>query len=97
MFYEGVRGPGPGDAGDTQFGLGMARTADPKLSQTPHSNAYHQADGAWETYPGNPLLVDLPGNVGVGHADVIIVDGITYLYTSLDGEVRSRLKLVWRR
>jgi hypothetical protein len=24
MFYEGIRGPGPGDAGDSQFGLGLA-------------------------------------------------------------------------
>ena len=23
-------------------------------------------DGAWEKYAGNPILVDLPGNVGLG-------------------------------
>jgi hypothetical protein len=93
MFYEGVRGPGPGDAGDTQFGLGLARTAG---TATPGA-ARHQVDGSWETYGGNPLLVDLPGNVGLGHADVLILNGTTYLYTSLDGETRSRLKLVWQR
>jgi hypothetical protein len=83
MLYEGVRGPGPGDAGDTQFGLGLARTVTERV------------DGPWETYPGNPILVDLPGNVGLGHADLMVLDGRTYLYTSLDGEKRSRLVLVW--
>ncbi len=84
LFFEGVRGPGPGDLGDTQFLLGLARTTTSAL------------DGPWELYPGNPILLDLPGNVGVGHADVIVIEGITYLYTSLDGTTRSRLQLVWR-
>jgi hypothetical protein len=83
-LYEGVRGPGPGDPGDTQFGLGLAR------SQT------GQVDGPWETYPGNPLLVDLPGNIGLGHADLVVLDGQTFLYTSLDGVRRSRLVLAWQ-
>jgi hypothetical protein len=83
MFYEGVRGPRAGDGGDTQFLLGLARSATPPL------------DGEWELYPHNPILLDLPGNVGVGHADVIVAEDITYLYTSLDGQVRSRLRLVW--
>ena len=83
MLYEGVRGPGPGDAGDTQFGLGLARTRT------------DQIDGPWEKYPGNPLLVDLPGNIGLGHADLVVAAGHTYLYTSLDGETRSRLRLQW--
>lgn len=83
MLYEGVRGPGPGAGGDTQFGLGMARTLT------------DQVDGPWETYEGNPILVDQPGNVGLGHADLIVLDGVTYVYTSLDGEVRSRLRLEW--
>jgi len=52
-------------------------------------------DGAWEKYPGNPILVDLPGNIGVGHADLVVLDGRTYLYTSLDGVTRSRLMLIW--
>lgn len=84
LFYEGVRGPGPGDQGDTQFLLGLARST---------TNAI---DGPWELYPENPILLDLPGNVGVGHADVVVSGGETYLYTSLDGEKRSRLRLVWR-
>lgn len=83
MLFEGVRGPQAGDAGDTQFGLGMARSLT------------DQIDGPWETFSGNPLLVDLPANVGLGHADLIVVNGRTFLYTSLDGEVRSRLALVW--
>jgi len=84
MFYEGVRGPGPGDNGDTQFLLGLARSQTAAL------------DGPWELYPGNPILVDLPGNVGLGHADLVTLDGVIYLYTSLDGLLRSRLRLVWR-
>lgn len=83
MFYEGVRGPEAGAAGDTQFTLGLARSVTAAI------------DGPWETYPGNPILVDLPGNVGVGHADVLVHEGLTWLYTSLDGEMRSRLLLVW--
>ena len=83
MLYEGVRGPAEGDPGDTQFGLGLARSLT------------DQIDGPWEKYPGNPLLVDAPGNIGLGHADLVVLDGRTYLYTSLDGVTRSRLTLVW--
>jgi hypothetical protein len=83
LFYEGVRGPGPGAPGDTQFLLGMARSVTSAI------------DGPWELYPHKPILLDLPGNVGVGHADVVVSDGKTYLFTSLDGMVRSRLHLVW--
>jgi hypothetical protein len=83
LLYEGVRGPAQGDPGDTQFGLGLARS----LSD--------QIDGAWEKFPANPLLVDLPGNIGLGHADLVVLDGRTYLYTSLDGVTRSRLVLIW--
>lgn len=92
MVYEGIRGPGPGDAGDTQFGLGLARTAE-RAVMAP--TARHTVDGPWETYPDNPLLVNLPGNVGLGHADLVILENVTYLYTSLNGETRCRLKLVW--
>jgi hypothetical protein len=53
-------------------------------------------DGPWEKFAGNPILVDLPGNVGLGHADLIILNGQTLLYTSLDGKTRSRLVLIWR-
>jgi hypothetical protein len=84
MLYEGVRGPGPGAPGDTQFLLGLARSVEARI------------DGPWDLYPGNPILLDLPGNVGVGHADLLELDGVTYLYTSLDGERRSRLRLIWR-
>lgn len=84
MLYEGVRGPQANDAGDTQFLLGLARSETAAV------------DGPWARYPGNPLLLDLPGNVGVGHADLIVIDGATYLYTTLDGVLRSRLRLVWR-
>ena len=83
MLFEGVRGPGPGDPGDTQFALGLAR------SQA------NQIDAPWDLYPDNPILVDLPGNIGLGHADLIVLGGKTYLYTSLDGIKRSRLVLEW--
>jgi len=84
MLYEGLRGPGPGDAGDTQFGLGLARSLTNRI------------DGPWEKYSGNPILVDLPGNIGLGHADLVVHEGRTLLYTSLDGVRRSRLALVWK-
>lgn len=84
MLFEGTRGPGPGDPGDTQFGLGLARST------------AGQIDAPWELYPANPILVDLPGNIGLGHADLIVLDGRTILYTSLDGQVRSRLHLEWK-
>lgn len=84
MLYEGVRGPGPGDPGDTQFGLGLARSLT------------SQIDGAWEKFPGNPILVDQPGNIGLGHADLVILNGQTVLYTSLNGVMRSRLILIWK-
>ena len=84
MLYEGVRGPAPNDPGDSQFGLGLARSLTARI------------DGPWETYPHNPILVNLPGNVGLGHADVIVLEGQTFLYTSLDGTRRSRLMLQWQ-
>jgi beta-xylosidase len=84
MLYEGVRGPGPADVGDNQFALAMAR------SQT------NRIDAKWERFPGNPLLVDLPGNIGLGHADLVIHDGKTILFTSVNGYSRSRFVLVWK-
>lgn len=85
MLYEGIRGPGPDDVGDNQFGLGLARAAAGRI------------DGPWERFAGNPLLADLPGNIGLGHADLVITpSGEAVLYTSLDGVTRSRLRLVWR-
>ena len=83
-LYEGIRGPGPDDAGDSQFGLGLARSTTNRI------------DTPWEKYPHNPLLTGLPGNIGLGHADLVEVDGRTVLYTSLDGLVRSRLVLAWK-
>jgi hypothetical protein len=84
MLYEGIRGPGPGEPGDSQFGLGLARSQG------------SQIDGAWEKFPNNPILVDQPGNIGLGHADLVVDQGKTILFTSLDGRVRSRLELVWK-
>jgi len=84
MLYEGVRGPEPDAAGDTQFALGLARSTSSAI------------DGPWQTYANNPILLDAPGNVGVGHADVVLDNGRTIVYTSLDGETRSRLELVWK-
>jgi hypothetical protein len=84
MTYEGVRGPGPGDSGDTQFNLGLARSQGTAI------------DGPWEKYPGDPILGDVPGNIGVGHADLLLLDGITYLYTATTDHSRGRYKLVWR-
>lgn len=85
MLYEGIRGPGRGDAGDSQFGLGLARSLTAQI------------DGPWEKYAGNPILVDLPGNIGLGHADLVVMDGQTILYTALQRHKRSRLALVWSR
>jgi hypothetical protein len=56
----------------------------------------NQIDGPWETFTANPILVDMPGNVGLGHSDLIVLNGRLILYTSLDGRVRSRLALVWK-
>lgn len=55
------------------------------------------SDGPWEEFPGNSILVDLPGTIGLGHADLVADNaGVTFLFTSLDGVSRSRLRLVWR-
>jgi beta-xylosidase len=53
-------------------------------------------DGPWERYAGNPIIMDLPGNVGVGHADLVVVDNATWLYTSTSSFTRGRYVLVWR-
>ncbi|MDZ4766336.1 MAG: hypothetical protein SGI73_17480 [Chloroflexota bacterium] len=84
MSYEGVRGPDALERGmDTQFGLGFARS----LSD--------QIDGAWEKYAGNPVLFDVGFNVGVGHADLIVVDGVTLMYTATSETTRGRYRLEW--
>ena len=84
MTYEGVRGPSHSGVGDDQFGLGLARSAGPAI------------DGPWHKYPGNPILMNLPGNVGVGHADLIVIGSATYLYTSTSSHTRGRYVLLHR-
>ncbi|MGH2521407.1 MAG: hypothetical protein ACRDH2_02785 [Anaerolineales bacterium] len=73
-----------GIRGNGQFNLGLARSLENRI------------DGPWEKYPGNPILLDVPGNVGVGHADVLVLDGITYLYTATSDRTRGRYVLVWK-
>lgn len=82
MTYEGVRGPSSYEVVDDQFALGLARSVGPVI------------DGEWETYPGNPIIMHLPGNVGVGHADIVVVDDITYLYTATSDTTRGRYVLL---
>jgi len=82
MAYEGVRGPSDPYVVDDQYGLGFARSVGPVI------------DGPWEKYPGNPVIMDLSGNWGVGHADIVIVGPATYLYTATSLETRGRYVLV---
>lgn len=82
MAYEGIRGPSVLEFGrDNQFGLGFARA--------------QALDSAWELYDGNPILGGLQDNWGIGHADLIVIDGITYLYTATAQTRRGRYRLVW--
>lgn len=84
MSYEGIRGPDVLERGmDTQFGLGFARSLTDRL------------DGGWEKYPGSPILFDLGFNVGVGHADLLVVDGLTLMYTATSPTTRGRYILAW--
>ena len=84
MLYEGVRGPDVLERGrDTQFGLGLARSVTSEI------------DGDWEKFRGNPILMPTSPNFGIGHADVVIVDGVTYLYTATSETTRGRYVLVW--
>jgi len=69
---------------DDQFGLGFARSTGSAI------------DGPWEKYPGNPVIADLPSNVGMGHADIVIVGPATYLYTATSPTTRGRYVLVQR-
>jgi hypothetical protein len=84
MTYEGIRGPSSFTVVDDQFALGLARSSGPDI------------DGRWEKYPGNPIIMDLPGNVGVGHADFLIVGEATYLYTTTPEGTRGRYVLLRR-
>jgi len=82
MTYEGVRGPDNPAVGDTQFGLGIARSTTTQI------------DSPWETYSGNPIIMDLPGDVGVGHADLVLIGDATYLYTTTPEGTRGRYLLI---
>jgi hypothetical protein len=85
MFYEGIRGPDVLERGmDTQFALGIARSVN------------NQIDGAWEKYPNNPILQDLGFWVGIGHADYLLIDGVSYLYTQTSADTRGRYRLAWK-
>lgn len=85
LFYEGIRGPDVLERGmDTQFGLGLARSSG------------HQIDGSWEKYPTNPLLFDTGFYVGVGHADFLLIEGVSYLYTQTGDHTRGRWRLAWK-
>ncbi len=71
MVYEGTRGKSSWDAAyEDQYALGLARSVAPVI------------DGRWEKYPGNPIIDDQSGNLGIGHADLLIVGEATYLYTA---------------
>ncbi|GAB5492713.1 MAG: hypothetical protein Phog2KO_29280 [Phototrophicaceae bacterium] len=82
MAYEGIRGPSELEFGrDNQFGLGFARST--------------QLDGHWETLDRNPVVLGLVDNWGIGHADLLVIDGITYMYSATSQETRGRYVLVW--
>ena len=84
MAYEGDRGPDVLERGrDTQFGLGFARSLGPNI------------DGPWEKFADNPVLMPVSPNFGVGHADMLVVDGVTIMYTATSMETRGRYMLEW--
>lgn len=86
MAYEGVRGPDVLERGmDTQFGLGFARSVDNTI------------DGVWEKYAANPVIMDMTFNWGIGHADILIIEGVTYLYSATSQETRGRYALRWKQ
>jgi hypothetical protein len=84
MAYEGVRGPSDPASVDDQFALGLARSVGPAI------------DGPWERYPGNPVIMDVANNWGIGHADLVLVGRATYLYTATSQITRGRYVLVRR-
>jgi hypothetical protein len=84
MTYEGIRGPSSHTVVDDQFGLGLARSLGPAL------------DGPWEKYPGSPIISSLPGSVGIGHADILVVGEATYLFTATSDTTRGRYVLARR-
>jgi hypothetical protein len=83
MAYEGIRGPSELEFGrDNQFGLGFARA--------------QLLDSQWEKYEGNPIIMGLVDNWGIGHADLIMINGVTYLYSATSQDTRGRYVLVWK-
>jgi hypothetical protein len=82
MAYEGVRGPSDPTVVDNQFALGFARSAGPAI------------DGPWEKYAGNPVIMDVANNWGIGHADIVLFGPATYLYTATAETTRGRYVLV---
>jgi hypothetical protein len=85
MAYEGIRGPEVLEAGmDTQYALAFARSTT------------NQIDGPWEKFEGNPVLQDVGFWVGIGHADLLVVDGQTWMYTQTGPNQRGRYLLVWK-
>jgi hypothetical protein len=84
MAYEGIRGPEELEIGsDTQFGLGFARSVGSEI------------DGLWEKHPDNPFIMEMTFNWGIGHTDILIVDGQTIMYTATSQETRGRYILTW--
>lgn len=84
MAYEGVRGPDVLERGmDTQFGLGFARSVGSAI------------DGEWEKFPGNPVIMDVAFNWGIGHADLLVIDDQTVMYTATSQTTRGRYVLAW--
>ncbi|MEO0561075.1 MAG: hypothetical protein AAF125_03105 [Chloroflexota bacterium] len=84
MAYEGIRGPDVLNRGwDTQFALGFARTTEGRI------------DGPWEKWPGNPALMPVSPNFGVGHADLMVINGETIMITATSMNTRGRYILQW--
>ena len=83
MSYEGIRGPSTPAAGrDTQFALGFARS--------------WALDSVWQKYPGNPVLDNIVDNWGIGHADLLITNGITTMYAGTPEMKRGRYTLAFK-
>jgi hypothetical protein len=83
MSYEGIRGPSSPAAGrDNQFALGFARSL--------------SLDSTWKEYPGNPVLDNVVDDWGIGHADLLIVSGVTYMYTGTSQTTRGRYMLAFK-
>lgn len=82
MAYEGIRGPSELEFGrDNQFGLGFARST--------------TLDIQWEVLERNPVVMGLVDNWGIGHADLLVIDGITYMYSATSQSTRGRYRLEW--